>query len=149
MSSNLGRIPPLTSELVALERMKKMSYNLVSTLVPSFLIGSSSFLQVTRTSIIFRTSSNVSKIRPRTAELAALERLKKILIDLYWGKSCLHSSSFIFDWIFFILAGNKDNFKSLDEFEFGQNSDADFGVSCPCASEKTSYNLVSTLALSF
>ena len=37
----------------------------------------------------------------------------------------------IFDWIFFILAGNKDNYKSLDEFEFGQNSTADSGVSCP------------------
>ena len=32
MSSNLGRIPLLTSELVALERLKKTSYNLVSTL---------------------------------------------------------------------------------------------------------------------
>ena len=76
MSSNLGRIPPLTSELVALERLKKTSYNLVSTLAPSFLIGSSSYLQVTRTSIISRTSLNFSQIRPRTAELAALERLK-------------------------------------------------------------------------
>ena len=37
MSSNLGRIPLLTSELVALERLKKTSYNLVSTLAPSFL----------------------------------------------------------------------------------------------------------------
>ena len=43
MSSNLGRIPPLTSELIALERLKKTSYNLVSTLAPSFLFGSSSF----------------------------------------------------------------------------------------------------------
>ena len=39
LSSNLGRIPPLTSELVALERLKKTSYNLVSTLAPSFLFG--------------------------------------------------------------------------------------------------------------
>ena len=39
LSSNLGRILPLTSELVALERLKKTSYNLVSTLVPSFLFG--------------------------------------------------------------------------------------------------------------
>ena len=54
-----------------------MSYNLVSTLAPSFLIGSSSYLQVTRTSIISRISTNFSKIRPRTAELAALEHLKK------------------------------------------------------------------------
>ena len=30
-----------------------------------------------------------------------------------------------------MLAGNKDNYKSLDEFEFGPNSAADFGVSCP------------------
>ena len=46
MSSNLGRIPPLTSELVALERLKKISYNPVSTLAPSALIGSSSYLEV-------------------------------------------------------------------------------------------------------
>ena len=45
-----------------------------------------------------------------------------------------------------MLAGNEDSYKSLDEFEFGQNSAADFGVSCP---EKTSYNLVSTLVPSF
>ena len=32
-------------------------------------------------------SSNFSEILPRTAELAALERLKNP-IDLYWGKSC-------------------------------------------------------------
>ena len=62
MSSNLGRIPQLNLELAALEHLKKTSYNLVSTLAPSFLIGSSSYLQVTRTSIISRTSSNFSQI---------------------------------------------------------------------------------------
>ena len=30
----------------------------------------------------------------------------------------MHSICFIFDWIFFILAGNKDKYKSLDEYEF-------------------------------
>ena len=54
-----------------------MSYNLVSTLAPSFLIGSSSYLQITRTSIISQMSSNYSQFLPRTVELAALERLKK------------------------------------------------------------------------
>ena len=49
----------------------------MSTLAPSFLIGSSSYLQVTRTSITSRTSSNFGQIGPRTAELAALERLEK------------------------------------------------------------------------
>ena len=47
------------------------------TLAPSFLIGSSSYLQVTRTIIIPRTSSNLGQIRPRTAVLAALESLEK------------------------------------------------------------------------
>ena len=49
----------------------------MNTLAPSFLIGSSSYLQVRRTTIISRTSSNLGQIRPRTAELAALERLEK------------------------------------------------------------------------
>ena len=49
----------------------------VTTLAPSILIGSSSYLQVTRTSIISRTSSKSGQIGQRTAELAALERLEK------------------------------------------------------------------------
>ena len=51
--------------------------NVVTTLAPSFLIGSFSYLQVTRTSITSRTSSKFGQIEPRTAELAALERLEK------------------------------------------------------------------------
>ena len=51
--------------------------------------------------------------------------------------------------MFFILAGNEDNYKSLDELEFRQNSATDVGVSCTWASEKMSYNLVSILAPSF
>ena len=39
---------------------------------PSFLIGSPSYLQVTRTSITSRTSSEFGQIGPRTADLAAL-----------------------------------------------------------------------------
>ena len=50
MSLNFGRISPLTAEVAALERLKK-TYNLVSTLGPSFLFGSSSFLQVTKETI--------------------------------------------------------------------------------------------------
>ena len=56
---------------------EKLLYNVVSTLAPSFLIGSSSYLQVTRTSITSRTCSKFGQIRPRTAEVAALERLEK------------------------------------------------------------------------
>ena len=49
----------------------------MNTLAPSFLIGSSSYLQVTRTSITSQTSSKFGQIGTRTAELAAIERLEK------------------------------------------------------------------------
>ena len=54
---------------------EKLLYNVVSTLAPSFLIRSFSYLQVTRTSITSQMSLKFSQIGPRTAELAALERL--------------------------------------------------------------------------
>ena len=49
----------------------------MTTLAPSFLIGTSSFLQVTRTIIISRLGSKFGKVGPGTYELAALERLEK------------------------------------------------------------------------
>ena len=48
----------------------------MTTLAPSFLIGSSLFLQVTRTTITSRMRSKFSKIQLGTFELAALERLE-------------------------------------------------------------------------
>ena len=39
--------------------------------------------------------------------------------------------------------------ESLDEFEFRQDSQTDYGVSCPWASEKSMFNVVNTLAPSF
>ena len=51
--------------------------SLVTTLVLLFLIGSSSLLQVTRTTIKSKIVSKFGKIRPPTAELAALERQEK------------------------------------------------------------------------
>ena len=43
-----------------------------------WFIRSSSFLQVWRTTIISWTSSKFGRIQPRTAELAAIEHLKKL-----------------------------------------------------------------------
>ena len=48
----------------------------MNTLAPSFLIGSSSFLQVSRTCIKAWMSSNFNQMPPLTPELSALERLK-------------------------------------------------------------------------
>ena len=79
-SSNFSQIGPRTAELAALERLKNLPYtyngeNHVSTLVHSFLIGSSSFLQVMRTTIKAWMSLNFGRIPLLTSELAALERL--------------------------------------------------------------------------
>ena len=49
----------------------------MTTLVTSFLIGSSLFLQVTRTTIKSQMGSKFDKIGRGTYELAALERLEK------------------------------------------------------------------------
>ena len=51
--------------------------NVVTTLAPTFLVGSSSFLQATRKTIISRMGSKFCRIRPGTYELPALERLEK------------------------------------------------------------------------
>ena len=65
------------SRVICTSASEKLLYNVVSSLAPSFFIGSSSYLQVTRTSITSRTSSKFSQIGPRTAELAALGHLEK------------------------------------------------------------------------
>ena len=93
-------------------------FNVVSTLAPSFFIGSSLFLQVSRTVIKAWMGLKFSKIGPGSTELAALERLKKFSVVLQWEKCCEHSGAFIFEWIFTFLAGNNNNHKSLNEFEF-------------------------------
>ena len=55
-------------------------YNVVSTLAPSFLIGSYSFLQVTRTVIKACVALKFSKIERMSIELFALECLKNLHI---------------------------------------------------------------------
>ena len=49
----------------------------MNTLAPTFFSGSSSYLQVIKISVTSRKSSKFGQIVPRTAELAALERLEK------------------------------------------------------------------------
>ena len=51
--------------------------NVLTNLAPSFLIGSPSFLQATRTPIKSWIGSKFGRIRPGTYDLAALECLEK------------------------------------------------------------------------
>ena len=67
-----------------------------------------------------RRSSKFGQIRTPTAELAALESLKKFPYA-FNGKNCVAKFfSAVLDQIIFIFAGNDYIHKSLDEFEFGQ-----------------------------
>ena len=68
-TTNTRVICPCTSE--------NLMYNIVHTLAPLVLIGSSLFLQVRRTTIKSWTGLKFDQIGPWTAELAALERLEK------------------------------------------------------------------------
>ena len=66
--------------------------------------------------------SDELKFRPdRTTDygVSCPRVLKKIPIDLQWGKWCLHASSLIFDRIIIKDAGYQDRHKSLHEFDFG------------------------------
>ena len=74
MSLKFGQIQPLVS--MVLDGVM-MWQNGVSTFSRLFFIRSFSFLQVTMTCMRAGSSSNFGLIGPPTAELAALERLKK------------------------------------------------------------------------
>ena len=81
-------------------------YAVVTTLVPSFSIGSSLFLQVMRTCIKACMSQKFGQITPLTTQLAALEhpKIKR-----------LHFFSVAIDPNPFKLAGNEDMHNILDE----------------------------------
>ena len=72
-----------------------MMDNVVTTLVSTFLIGSSSFFDVTRTTIKAWMGLKFNRIRPGTYELAALSILKNPLSLIM--EEMLLPLQFIFD----------------------------------------------------
>ena len=128
MSLNIGQIPPLTTELADLERLKID----VTTFSRLLLIRSFLNLQVMRTYMISWISSKFDQIKPSTMQLAALDRRQVIPIYrlIIEGTSSSHFST-VFDSILFILACNENIHKSLDEFEFRPDPTTGYGVSCP------------------
>ena len=92
--------------------------------MPSFLLGSSLFLEGTRTFVTSQMSSNFDQTRPLTAELSALECLKNQYLVLW-------PSAFNFDRNFLILGSNKDSHNISDEFEFQPDRTLDCRVICP------------------
>ena len=106
----------------------------MTTLVSSFLDGSSSFLQVTRPTLKTWMSLNFGKISSLTF---------LIILTYYFGVSCHCASEksmnnvvttlapSFFNLIFFNIAGNNENHKILDVFEVQLDQTLDCGVSCP------------------
>ena len=60
-------------------------------------------------------------------------------------------SAFIFEWIFFVLAGNKDTHERLNEYEFEikPGPTTDYGVSCPVSDRCIIVPLVLIVSSSF
>ena len=52
-------------------------------------------------------------------------------MGLQWEKRRHHVFSTVFYWIHFILAGNDDMHKSLNEFEIRRDATIVYGVGCP------------------
>ena len=82
-----SQIRPWTVELATLEHLEKFpktdnGRNVVTTLAPSFLNGSSSFLQIRRTTIKAWMSLIFVKIPSPIMVLAPLEHLKSLWIML-------------------------------------------------------------------
>ena len=67
-------------------------------------------------------SSKLGKMRP----LLSWQQ-----IGLQWEKRRLHVFSNVFDQIHFILAGNDDIHKSLNEFEIRRDPTMAYGSGCP------------------
>ena len=82
MSLNFGQIPPLTTELAALERLKNRCHHVISVDIdPIFLklAGNKDMHNI-------MNEFEFGQIGPPTTELAALERLRNTPIDLIMGK---------------------------------------------------------------
>ena len=101
---------------------KKPIFGLVRSIVPSILIGSSSDLQVTGAAINSQMSWNFDAIR--------LQSYLPLRAEKAHSWPCPINSDFIFDRMFFKLAGYRDSYKILDKFDFGPDRTIFFGVTC-------------------
>ena len=78
MRLNFGQVPPLTTELAALERLKNRRHHVISVDIDPIFFK----LAGNKECIILCMSLNFGQIGPPTTELAALERLRNTPIDL-------------------------------------------------------------------
>ena len=65
-----------------------------------------------------------------SSKFGQMRPLVSMATGLQWEKRCHHFFSNVLDRIHFILAGNDDIHKSLNEFEIGRDPTMDYGVGC-------------------
>ena len=106
-----------------------MGKNGVSVFSQSPLIRSLSNLQITRTGIKSRMSSNSDFSLRSYSPLS-------VPIDFEWGKWCLHLFPITMNSVVIKLTGNEDRHKFSDKFEFRSYLTSHFGVTCPWAVKK-------------
>ena len=125
MCLNFGQIPPLSTELAALERLKNQCFH---------------FFSVAIDPILFKLVDNEDmhnildefKFRPDRTINYGLDGSKKIPIDFSWrGDIFITFSQLFFYLILFILAGNENIHKNLDKFKFRPDPITDYRVNCP------------------
>ena len=78
MSLNLGQIPPLTTELAALERLKNQCHQVISVDIDPIFFKLAGYKDMHN----IMNEFNFGQIGPPTTELAALECLRNTPIDL-------------------------------------------------------------------
>ena len=66
-----------------------------------------------------------------SSKFGQMRPLVSMATEGYSGKWRHHVFSNVFDRIHFILAGNDDVHKSLNEFEIRRDRTMDYGVGCP------------------
>ena len=66
-----------------------------------------------------------------SSKFGQMRPLVSMAIGLQWEKRCHHIFWNVFHWIHFILAGNDDIHKGLNEFEIRRDPTMDYGVGCP------------------
>ena len=112
MSSKFGQMRPLVSMTTDRVTVGKWRHHVFSNVFNQihFILAGNDNIQKSLNELKF------GEIRPWTTELAALERLKKKSYTLIIEKMTSSHFSTIFHLILFILAGNEDMHKSLDDF---------------------------------
>ena len=114
-------------------RKPQLTYNGehgVSTFSLLLLIQSFLYLQVTRTCIKSRMSSNFSHIGPLTYGVSCPWASKKLPIDLQWENGVSMLACSVYYRVIIKVAGYQDRHKSLVKFDFGPNQTTHFGVTC-------------------